>query len=588
MNDCNIFPHFRFILLIFFSFAIEIAINSQEYQLTNKNTGNTTEFIKREITVIDSILASQNPIRCEVFKDSNLLIVKNIALKDTNFIRFVKNPNSNQNFRTEILSIKPARLGDFPQQLVQQCETGSCYRIEMYNFALNVTTIALASITKNQLLAVNHLKGAQPEINERLKNLSIQIAIHSKEVQEALGYNPTEIDALMASTKTSLNRSKCERSQHLCVSPTFVKNEKALWAIVDLTDLRLVGIRWTTVGQSGPLPVSVITERKLQNNAVTECFCQTINKLDRNDWKMDYNITSSDGLKVSNVFYKGEPIIKDAKLVDWHVNYSNTDGFGYSDAVGCPYFSTAAVIAIEPPQILPIIENGVEVGCILQQNFYSEGWPLPCNYNYCQKFEFYNDGRFRVACASLGRGCGNNGTYRPVIRVSFFNSNHKFYEWKDKNWNQWDKEQYCLQTNITEYLNSKYQFKFNNGNKTFLIEPSYGQFVDGGKGDFAYTYVTKYHEDVDEGDGDLPTIGPCCNTDYRQGPEKFQDPAESINDSPLVFWYVPTIKNDDTKGAEYCWAENKIVNGVYQVQVYPCFAGPMFVPEALIQNQKKL
>lgn len=87
--------------------------------------------------------------------------------------------------------------------------------------------------------------------------------------------------------------------------------------------------------------------------------------------------------------------------------------------MGCPYFSTAAVIAIEPPQILPIIENGVEVGCILQQNFYSEGWPLPCNYNYCQKFEFYNDGRFRVACASLGRGCGNNGTYRPVIRVSF-------------------------------------------------------------------------------------------------------------------------------------------------------------------------
>lgn len=68
-----------------------------------------------------------------------------------------------------------------------------------------------------------------------------------------------------------------------------------------------------------------------------------------------------------------------------------------------------------------------------------------------------------------------------------------------------------------------------------MIEPSYGQFVDGGKGDFAYTYVTKYHEDVDEGDGDLPTIGPCCNTDYRQGPEKFQDPAESLNDSPLCF-----------------------------------------------------
>ena len=52
MNDCNIFPHFRFILLIFFSFAIEIAINSQEYQLTNKNTGNTTEFIKEKLLLL--------------------------------------------------------------------------------------------------------------------------------------------------------------------------------------------------------------------------------------------------------------------------------------------------------------------------------------------------------------------------------------------------------------------------------------------------------------------------------------------------------------------------------------------------------
>jgi hypothetical protein len=38
------------------------------------------------------------------------------------------------------------------------------------------------------------------------------------------------------------------------------------------------------------------------------------------------------------------------------------------------------------------------------------------------------------------------------------------------------------------------------------------------------------------------------------------------------------MKNDDTKGNEYCWAEAKIVNGVYQTNVYPCLAGPMFVP----------
>ena len=111
------------------------------------------------------------------------------------------------------------------------------------------------------------------------------------------------------------------------------------------------------------------------------------------------------------------------------------------------------------------------------------------------------------------------------------------------------------------------------------MEPGKGQFKDGGRGDFSYVYVSKFSPAKDEGESDLVTIGPCCNTDYRQGPEKFIEPgAENIENSSMVIWYVAQMRNDDRKGNEYCWAENVLEDGVWRTKAYPCFAGPMFVP----------
>jgi len=53
---------------------------------------------------------------------------------------------------------------------------------------------------------------------------------------------------------------------------------------------------------------------------------------------------------------------------------------------------------------------------------------------------------------------------------------------------------------------------------------------------------------------------------------------ENIVNTDIVVWYVPQMKNDDTKGHEYCWAESYLENGVYKTKVYPCMCGPMFVP----------
>ena len=93
----------------------------------------------------------------------------------------------------------------------------------------------------------------QPELPAYLADLAAQIAINSPEVAQALGFKPGAGLAGMPGVKTALNESQCERSHHLCVGPTFLLPDqgRALWAIVDLTDGRLVG-------PAGPRPGRVM------------------------------------------------------------------------------------------------------------------------------------------------------------------------------------------------------------------------------------------------------------------------------------------------------------------------------------------
>ncbi len=539
----------------------------------------TLPSVQAELHRIRLAMSQSIPVRLLDGLDPEARFAQEIALNDLRFTRNLIEPGLNEKVRNEVFSVAPVRIADLTPQLKAVCTANNCYRVELFNYAINLLSVAVVDTRTSQVVALNEYQSTQPELPSRLRTLAMQLAAESPAVHKALGYRPDTAQAQMAATKTSLNRSRCERSQHLCVAPTFVKGDKAIWAIVDLTDLRVVGVRWTNVGNPGALPDSIFTERKLQNGSVMEQYCNTENHLSSHDWTMNYTLTSSDGLMISDITFGGIPVVESIKLVDWHVSYSNTDGFGYSDAVGCPCFSTSAVVAIEPPKVLSIVENGAEVGFALQQNYYSEGWPLACNYNYCQRLECYTDGRFRVAVASLGRGCGNDGTYRPVTRIAFAGDKQQFSEWKNTDWQTWQTEQWTSQTPLTRYTPEGYLAKIATQNGGFFIAPSVGQFADGGRGDNAFVYITRHRTDRDEGDTDLPTIGPCCNTDYHQGPEKFIEPSpESLSDVKLVMWYVAQIKNDDTPGHEYCWAENTIKNGVYSPRVFPCFSGPMFVP----------
>jgi hypothetical protein len=524
--------------------------------------------LKTRVEKIQNSLRQTPPILLLENLDETQNATQNLAIKDERFLRETRDLKSNEPLLNEIFGIYPLRESDFIQQTAT-CKQSKCFRVEMYNFALNLTTNAVVNTNLQKVLVVTRIPSSQPDIPPTLTELATHIATNSAEVKTALG--GTAENPLMANTKTSLNRTKCERSNHLCVAPTFVSGEKALWAIVDLTDLALVGIRWTQVGSTG----NAATEKSLQNAVLTKKYCEQNTSLEKNSWKLNFMLTNSDGLKISDVSFNGKPVLTSAKLVDWHVNYSNTEGFGYSDAVGCPYFSQAAVVAAIEPKI-----SDIKDGFSLTQKYYSEGYPSPCNYAYEQRFDFYNDGRFRVVAGSLGRGCGNDGTYRPVTRIAFADAQNNFAEWTGSDWKLWQNEAWQLQKSETAYTKENFQYRIaNSSNQGFYVEANRGQFGDGGRGDNAFTYVTRNAPDRDEGESDLVTIASCCNTDYKQGPEKFIEPApEPIQNSPLVFWYVAQLKNDDTKGKEYCWAESVIENGVYKVKEYPCYSGAMFVP----------
>jgi hypothetical protein len=549
----------------------QTALNSNDMDngsLSVRNRNDNDEVIKKRLEQIQAALKQNPPILLLENLDEQSKLAQDLAIKDERFTRETKDKDSAQPLFNEVFGVYPLRESDIFQQTAQ-CKTSKCFRVEMYNFALNLTTNAMVDVNSKQVLAVTRVPYSQPDIPNHLKELAKHIATSDKAVKESLGGKAE--NSVMASTKTALNRTICERSNHLCVAPTFVYNEKALWAIVDLTDLALVGIRWTNVGKTG----ESVTETNLQNDVLTAKYCEANNSVEKNGWKFNYMLTNSDGLKVSDVSFNGKSVLMSAKLVDWHVSYSKTEGFGYSDAVGCPYFSEAAIVAAIEPKIFEIKD-----GFALQQKFYSEGYPKPCNYGYEQRFDFYNDGRFRVVVGSLGRGCGNDGTYRPVTRISFPYSQSNFYEWIENDWKLWENEGWQLQKNETKYAKEGYQYKISNETgQGFYIQANTGQFNDGGRGDNAYSFVTLNATNRDEGESELVTVAPCCNTDYHQGPEKFIEPnPEPIKDSPLVFWYVPQLKNDDTKGKEYCWAESIIENGVYKVKEYPCYSGAMFVP----------
>lgn len=531
-----------------------------------------TMMIEQRKAQIQFALASPQPvIRLFTRSSAALFNAQETFIKDGRIRPFLFDKESGAPLLNEIFSVSEARPTDIPEEL--HIPQSGIYRVELYNYALNATLLGLVSTQHDSLVHLVFYENMQPDLPPFLGNLAVEIAIHDSMVIKSFGYQPDPAGVRMQATKTALNRTKCQRSNHLCLAPTFVKDDKALWAIVDLHELKVAGVKWTAVGNTG----MAVTERIVQNEEMMSCFCDIENSAEKDTWSFKYSLSRSDGLVLKDIKYKNQTFFRNVKTVDWHVSYSNTEGFGYSDAIGCPEYSSAAVLAIEAPYFEWMLEDMDTLGFSLIQEYFSEGWPTPCSYNYRQKFEFYRDGSFRPVIGSLGRGCGNDATYRPVTRIALAGEKYNIHLFKEGKWIQQQQEFWVHETTSLDFYEDHIVMKAENDEKGFYLEANRGQFDDGGRGDRAYYYVTRYDTGKNEGETDLPTLGPCCNTDFRQGPEKFIN-RESITDESLVIWYVPELKNDNRKGFEYCWAESVVKDGLFVPKVYPCFSGPKIIP----------
>lgn len=453
----------------------------------------------------------------------------------------------------EVMTVGPARAGDLPPALAAACPPDSCTRVVIYVYPTDTTLTAIVD-AQGQVRDLQALADAQPEIPQELADLATQIALASPETAAALGVTPTagmQLDYASA-TKTSMVGTPCERSRHLCVSPVFTWGTQALWVIVDLTDLRLVGAAtWTAQGATAQR--RDLSEATLEDAALAP-LCDTPQTLTRDGWRADYLLTSSDGLALRDVTYQGRPVVGSIKIVDWHVGYAaGSDGrrVGFSDAVGCPVFSSAAII----PYDLPQISDGPGGGFTLRMTFRSPNWPQPCNYQYAVAATFAPDGTLTVQAISEGRGCGVDGLYHPVLRIA-----------------PPPGDLALVADGATTPLTTEGEATWPAGSARGFVAGGVRLTPVWGDATLAYTYWSAAK--ASEGDGDLPSIGTCCEVDHHQGPEQFVTPAEPLAGG-AVLWYVPQIANAERAR---CWADMELRDGVLVPHIWPCSSGVRIAP----------
>lgn len=500
-----------------------------------------------------------------------------IALRNTQFTRWVYDTATRQPLRNEITQVRRALAGDLPPSIQKVC-VDRCYLVEMYNYFYPMVSRAWVDPLSGVVHHVEHSDAIQPMLSPILRKIAVSLALTQPEVPLALGYPPNARDVLMEAVPSSLKNTACERSLHLCVAPTFVVDQRALWVIVDLTDFRVVGMKWTEVGSSEA--GSLVTEKKLQDEVVMQRFCARDNDTTLGRWSLTYRLTPSDGLELRNARFGDRAVLASAKIVDWHVNYHFKEQFGYNDAMGCPQFSTAAVVAFNGPQFQRLRANAdAPAGYLIVQDFQSPVWPKPCNYRYQNHFILYDDGSLLIKGHQMGRGCGTPGTYRPVFRI-FLDQRHSpyhFEHWDGHRWVRMTMEGWHLQTPEMGTSPEGFLYRLiNDDGQGYGIPPNHRLWGYGARGDSAYIYVTVHHPD--EGDSNMPSFGSCCRTDWQQGPDKFLQPPERLLGKPIVLWFVPVLYIDHRPGREFCWATTVIVDGVAKTRVWPCSAGLYLVP----------
>jgi len=398
----------------------------------------------------------------------------------------------------------------------------------------------------------------RPEPNARLRALAAQVALASPEFIHELGRVPAAAE--LAPMPSGVPGTSCA-SGDMCLAVTAPQGQSLVWAVVDVTNGKLVAVLRTPVLAGDANPVSLAP--------TAPAGCPAPGSVSRGGWSLNYETTSSDGFRVFDAAYLGVPVLTSAKIVEWHTDYGST---GFVDEPGCGSY----IAPNGETQVNDLMSGPNVIGFELVQDFRMGNWGALCNYRYEQHNQFYNDGRFRVVGEAFGKGCSMSGIYRPVMRIDLNldgANGDSFDVWDGAAWQPQATEGWWSQA--APYTGQGFKWRLTDqGGRGYFIEPGQGQFGDGGRGDFAFLYATQHHSA--EGDTDLPAIGFCCNDDYQQGPDQFVN-GESITGQDIVLWYVPQMQTDASAGKYYCWT----ISGDPNPVTYPCASGPMFVPMRL-------
>lgn len=497
----------------------------------------------------------------------NQRIAQDVALADENVQALTLGE------RSEVMSIKP--VGQHVTPASALCLQTACQQVEIYSFDANSTVAAIVETESRTVLDVLYQPGLQPGINRRLADRAIEIALNHPDVIAELGFQPKRVD--MAPVAAGMVGSLCD--QRLCAGPTFEVDNRILWAIVDLTTETLVGVNWTEVPRDG--------------HAVSRPdggeSCPSPGVVDRGGWRLSYETTGTDGLRVFDATFNGQAVLHSAKLVEWHVDYNGTYHIaGFLDVTGCGGTGGFFVYPTGETALLDLVEGADVVGFELVQDFRMEEWGEPCNYRYEQRMQFYDDGRFRIVSGAYGRGCGFFPVYRPVVRIDLALDDAEQELtgiWSGERWTLPETElilspdETLGEAGHAVAANGAMLWQMNQEGRGFYMIPGAGQFDDGGRGDMPFVYLTRF--DPAEGAADLPLFGGlCCEDDHKQGPHLFVD-NQRIQHEGVVLWYVAQHQTEVSTSdptQNYCWAWFEDGDSTNPPETAPCLGGPMFVP----------
>jgi len=485
--------------------------------------------------------------------DNNGKIAQNVALKDKNFLSDTK--INNKLLHNDIMRVMPATQSMLDKKSKSECKALTCYVVEKYNYALNSTTKAIVNIPKKRVISVKRYSNSQPIINKRLTRISKEIAINQPRIVKELGYKPSFREISMKKIKSNLKESFCKDKNHLCVALTIAENKKkqALLAIIDLTKLKLVAIKWANLNKIYST-VSIDANQYIVKN-----FYQKDVNLTKDGWSMKYNLTTLDGLEIKNLKYNGKNVARSLKIINWYLPYKD---------ISVNQVNTSVVLAFNAPKIKEFKEKN---GFYIIQDFKNPKSLKTCDYLYENRYEFYKDGSFKIL--ALGKACNNKSIYHPIMRLDITLNDNKeqFALYNGQDWDNWQIERRYKSTNEEKMYKDKYLYRVNNPQNPengYYIEPNRGQY-NNSQSDNEIVYVSKFKDN--ESNKTLLI--------YNDNLKEFIKNKELIENSDTVMWYIPTIQNNDKNRYKYCSKASTIdKNGKSSAKVCTYIAGVKFVP----------